>query len=390
MKKNNVAIAMSGGIDSSVAAFLLQKKHQVFGVTMFLGSFHNQAVERARTICQRLKIPHYVIDLEKEFQKEIINPFIKEYCQARTPNPCILCNQRIKFGHLLNHLWTSNVHSPQVIDICGRPTSTNIQKLEVGYLATGHYARINKINDQYILKKAKYKNRDQSYFLYRLSQRQLSQIIFPLGNMSKKQVEKIAIQNNLCFPNQKESREICFIPDNDYRNFLEKYSSYPPGPIKDLKGNILGEHQGLPFYTIGQRKGLISGSKFPLYAVRIDKKENTIILGSEKDLYQKQLVAKNITWTNNQFPVEIKNGLIKAKDITVKIRYRHKSAKISKIILTPVRPVQVKIEFKKAQRAITPGQSMVIYNGEQVLGGGIISVGAPERTLPRLVPGTEK
>jgi len=352
---------MSGGIDSSVAAFLLQKKYQVFGITMYLGFFHKQAVERAKIICQRLKISHHVIDLQKEFQKEIINPFIKEYCQSRTPNPCVLCNQKIKFGRLLKVA----------------------QDLDADYLATGHYAclRQETLNSKSlpagrqdeILKKAKYKNRDQSYFLYRLSQKQLEKIIFPLGNMSKTQVEKIAIQNNLYFKNQKESREICFIPDNNYRRFLENNCSCcKEGIIKDLKGNALGKHKGLPFYTIGQRKGLISGSESPLYVIQINKSKNTIILGPEKSLYKKQLVAKNITWTNNQFPREIKNGLIKAKDITVKIRHRHQPAKISKIILMQVRPAQVKIEFKKAQRAITPGQSMVIYKEEQVLGGGII------------------
>jgi len=373
--KKNIAVAMSGGIDSSVAAFLLQKKHQVFGVTMYLGPFHKQAVKRAKIICQRLKIPHYIIDLEKEFRKEIIKPFIKEYCESKTPNPCVWCNQKIKFGYLLKAA----------------------RNLGADYLATGHYAclrqeirnsksetlnkfkninskfkNINKKNQNiYQLLKAKYKNRDQSYFLYRLSPEQLKKIIFPLGNMSKRQVEKIAIQNNLCFPNQKESREICFIPDNDYRKFLEKYSSYPPGPIKDLKGNTIGEHQGLPFYTIGQRKGLVSGSKFPLYVVRIDKKENTIILGLEKNLYQKQLIAKNIIWNEITTGSDLAH-LPKPQDITVKIRYQHRPAQISKIIFDEVEPHQVKIEFKKAQRAITPGQSMVIYRGEQVLGGGII------------------
>ena len=353
---------MSGGIDSSVAAFLLQKKYQIFGITMFLGSFHKQAVSRAKTICQRLKIPHHVIDLEKTFQKEIINPFVKEYYQSRTPNPCVWCNKRIKFGHLLEAA----------------------QELGADYLATGHYARLRReIRNpkSQILNMAKYKNRDQSYFLYRLSQKQLKKILFPLGNMSKTQVEKIATENNLCFKNQKESREICFIPDNDYRKFLQNnHYRHKEGIIKDLKGNILGKHKGLPFYTIGQRKGLISGSKFPLYVIQINAKENTIILGPGKYLCQKQLIAGNITWTNNQFPIEIKKGLIKAEDMTVKIRYRHKPAKISKIILDEVRPHQVKIEFKKAQRAITPGQSVVIYRNEQVLGGGIISVGAPERT----------
>ncbi len=193
--------------------------------------------------------------------------------------------------------------------------------------------------------------------------------------MSKVQVRKIALQNNLYFKDQKESREICFVPDDNYRKFLENNSScFKQGYIKDLKGNVLGKHKGLPFYTIGQRKGLVSGSKFPLYVVKISKKENTIILGPEKNLYKKQLIAKNITWTNSQFPVEIKDGIIKHRDITVKIRYRHKPVKISKITLTYVRPRRIEIELKKVQRAITPGQSIVVYKGEQVLGGGIISV----------------
>jgi len=351
---------MSGGVDSSVAAFLLQKKCQAFGITMYLGPFHKQAVERAKIICQRLKIPHHVIDLQKEFQKEIVNPFIKEYCRFQTPNPCVWCNKKIKFGYLLR----------------------GAQNLGADYLATGHYTRLQrvKIKNQkseirniYQLLKAKCKNSDQSYFLYRLSQMQLKKIIFPIGNMSKTEVKKIAIQNNLYFKDQKESREICFIPDNDYRKFLENNCSCcKEGIIKDLKGNVLGRHKGLPFYTIGQRKGLISGFKFPLYVARIDKKKNLIILGPERVLYKKQLAAKDMAWTNNQFLSEIENGSIKAKDITVKIRYRHKPAKISKIILGKVNSRQAKIWFKKAQRAITPGQSIVIYKGEQVLGGGII------------------
>jgi tRNA-specific 2-thiouridylase len=351
--QKKIAVAMSGGVDSSVAAFLLKEKNgtqNVFGLTMRAGAFHQLAVERARIICQKLGLSHHVFDLEKIFQKKIIKPFWEEYNQARTPNPCVWCNQKIKFGVLLK----------------------TAQKLGANYLATGHYARRRKINGQYILEKALSRQKDQSYFLYRLNQEQLSSLIFPLGLYSKNKVKEIAQNNNLCFKNQKESQDICFIPDNNYRKFLKNNSSPQPGFIKDLKGNILGKHQGLPFYTIGQRKGLVSGSQHPLYVVQINKEENTIILGPEKSLYEKQLIVENITWINNQFPIEIKNGSIKTKDITVKIRYQHRPARISKIFLNEVRPHQVKIEFKKAQRAITPGQSAVIYRGEQVLGGGII------------------
>jgi len=358
-----VAVAMSGGVDSSVAAFLLLKKYQVFGLTMLLGDFERQAVRDAKIICRRLRIPHYTVNLKNEFKKRIIQPFCREYLNGKTPNPCVWCNEKIKFGLLLKRA----------------------RKLGADYLATGHYARVtrefsipNSQFSKFVLKKAKDETRDQSYFLYRLKQNQLKRIIFPLGDLTKNEVKRIAAKNNLAIKGQKESREICFIPDNDYRNFLRKFfkksavkdsrlcdfCGIKNGPIKDLQSCILGEHRGLPFYTVGQRKGLLSGLNRPFYVIKIDKKNNALIVGREKDLYKKYFSIKDINWLNRE---KIK----KDGKITVKIRYQHPDVlvKFSERILSAK---ELKAEFKRAQRAVTPGQSAVFYAGEEVLGGGII------------------
>ena len=372
IKKENkkaVAVAMSDGVDSSVAAFLLQKEYQVFGITMFLGSFNKQAVKNAKILCQKLKIPHYTIDLQEQFKKQIIQPFCREYSQAKTPNPCVWCNPKIKFGLLFK----------------------KARQLKADYLATGHYARLRRetlnpksqiLNKSQIsnfkfqtickLQKAKDKTRDQSYFLYRLNQKQLKYLIFPLGELTKNRVKQIARENNLVAADKPESREICFIPDNDYRKFLKKnfvkimrpHDSYEikKGPIKDLQGRTIGEHQGLPFYTIGQRKGLVKGQKKPVYVIRIDKTKNTLIIGQEKDLYQKQLIVKDLNWIQREKPKII-------GEVSVKIRYQHKPAKGK---ITFINQNKIKIEFKKAQRAVALGQSAVIYDREEVLGGGVI------------------
>jgi len=362
-------VAMSDGVDSSVAAFLLQKEYQVFGITMFLGSFNKQAVKNAKILCQKLKIPHYTIDLQEQFKKQIIQPFCREYSQAKTPNPCVWCNPKIKFGLLFK----------------------KARQLKADYLATGHYARLRRetlnpksqiLNKSQIsnfkfqtickLQKAKDKTRDQSYFLYRLNQKQLKYLIFPLGELTKNRVKQIARENNLVAADKPESREICFIPDNDYRKFLKKnfvkimrpHDSYEikKGPIKDLQGRTIGEHQGLPFYTIGQRKGLVKGQKKPVYVIRIDKTKNTLIIGQEKDLYQKQLIVKDLNWIQREKPKII-------GEVSVKIRYQHKPAKGK---ITFINQNKIKIEFKKAQRAVALGQSAVIYDREEVLGGGVI------------------
>jgi len=343
-QKNNkkVAIAMSGGIDSSVAAFLLkQKGYQTFGLTMRLGAFTKRAIEKAKEAAKRIKIEHYVVDLEKEFKNKIIFPFCQNYFQGQTPNPCIWCNKEIKFGFLLEQA----------------------QKLGADYLATGHYARIKKVSSRYYLLKGKDKTRDQSYFLYRLNQKQLSKIIFPIGDLQKKQIKKIAQKNNLDLV-KKESREICFIPNN-YREFIKKNCqlSCQPGHIINKQGKILGKHQGISFYTIGQRKGLIKGQVEPLFVVKIDRKRNALIVGKESDLYEKELIAQNTNWVVKEpkYPLKVR----------AKIRYRHQPAN-AKIILCQVRPDKIKVEFKKPQRAITPGQSVVFYQKNKVLGGGII------------------
>ncbi len=370
-----VAVAMSGGVDSSVAIFLLLKKgYNVFGLTMRLGEFSEPAIQNAKGVCRKLEVKHYVVDFEKEFKKRIINPFCRSYFQGVTPNPCVWCNEKIKFGLLLRAAG----------------------KLGADYLATGHYARLRReipnskcqvpnkfkiINSKnqtiYRLLKAKDKTRDQSYFLYRLKQSQLRKIIFPLGNLTKNEVKKIAMENGLIVGKQRESREICFVPDNNYQSFLKKCDSrkLKPGPIKDLRGNVLGEHRGLALYTIGQRKGLVGGRGKPFYVVKIDKKNNAVIVGQEKilpsrrnfwseGLFQRRFIVKNINLLNKR---KIKKG----GKIMVKVRSQHPGvlARISGWIFSTK---ELKIKFKIPQRALAPGQSAVFYSGNEVLGGGII------------------
>ncbi|MCF7906808.1 tRNA 2-thiouridine(34) synthase MnmA [Patescibacteria group bacterium] len=353
--QKKIAVAMSGGVDSSVAAFLLKEKNgikNVFGMTMRAGRFHQLAVERAKIICQRLKITHYVVNLEKEFQQEIIKPFVDEYCQSHTPNPCVWCNQKIKFGVLLEAA----------------------QELGANYLATGHYVRQESKEGNYILRKALSSKKDQSYFLYRLNQKQLSSAIFPLGIYSKEEVKETAQNNSLSFEKQKESQDICFLPDNDYRKLLQRDSSVfvPAGSFKDLEGNVLGRHQGLPFYTIGQRKGLISGQKEPFYVLEINQEKNEIILGPEKYLYQKKLKFENCSWVNPSFVLKNKEESFFLDQIRGKIRYQHPVAQIENFNLSN-NLKQGEVRFKSPQRAITPGQSVVFYLQDQVLGGGFIS-----------------
>jgi len=344
--KKKVAVAMSGGVDSSVAAFLLRKKYDIFGLTMYPGPFGKTAVKNARIICRKLKIHHYVVNLEKEFKKEIIRPFCREYLKGKTPNPCIWCNNKIKFGLLLSQA----------------------KKLGADYLATGHYARLRfrRTKSETIcrLLKSKDKTRDQSYFLYRLRQSQLKKIIFPLGDLTKNKVKEIAMENNLIINNQKESREICFIPNNDYRCFLRDNlrKGIKKGLIEDGRGVVIGEHQGLPFYTIGQRKGLLNGERKPVYVTKIDYKNNTLIVGRKNDLYRKEFTIENVNWLH-------KGKTENSKEIKIKIRYRHPAASVE---FFRQRRGRLDIKLKRPQRAVTPGQSAVFYQRDQVLGGGII------------------
>lgn len=353
MMKKRVAVAMSGGVDSTLSALLLQRQgYEVIGITMKVWSESNEEkpssfyflVEDAKRVAQKLKIPHYLLNLQVSFEKEVIQNFCLEYLKGRTPNPCIVCNQKIKFGSLLK----------------------KAKELGADYLATGHYARIehNKLKKRYILKKGKDLKKDQSYFLFSLSQDQLKSSLFPLGDWTKDEVKKMAKEFNLRVPNKKGSQEICFIPDNDYHKFFKKRfpQKVKPGPILDKEGNIQGYHQGIPLYTVGQRRGLGISSSSPLYVLSIEAKKNALIVGEDKDLYRDSLIADKLNF------VSIK-GLTSPLKVKVRIRYIQKEAEA---VISPLARGRVKVKFLRPQRAITPGQSVVFYDQDIVLGGGII------------------
>jgi tRNA-specific 2-thiouridylase len=338
-----VAVAMSGGVDSSVAAALLkQAGHDVSGVTMIITDDHRAATDAA-DIARRLGIPHRVIDLREIFARRVIDYFCREYGVGRTPNPCILCNRYIKFGAL----WEE------------------VEKTGAEMLATGHYARIEKENDgRYILKKGRDARKDQSYFLCQLTQEQLGRTLFPVGEMTKDEVKKLAAEMGLPAVNRPQSQEICFIPDNDHARFLE--SCQPelgrPGPIRDEGGKTLGQHRGIATYTIGQRQGLGVAAAGPLYVIGIEPGQNAVIAGTREQTYGTELTAGGLNWITISPP----ERPIKTK---AKIRYRHAEAEA---MVTPQDDRTVQVRFNEPQMAITPGQAIVFYDGEKVAGGGTI------------------
>lgn len=351
--EKKVLLGMSGGVDSSVSAILLKKKgYEVIGATMKLWTGetkldkekNEKTINDAKKVCDKLGIKHYVFDAQKEFEQCVINNFVSQYQNAETPNPCIECNKYIKFGYFYN----------------------KAKELGCDYIATGHYARIeySEKYNQYVLRKSKEEKKDQSYFLYTIPEERLGSIIFPLQDYtSKEEIRKIAKENNLGVAEKKDSQEICFIPDNCYQNFLEGKME-----IKDKVGNIvlktgevLGKHQGLINYTVGQRKGIGVSYKEPLYVIELKNDTNELVVGTEQELYSSKLVANDVNWQ-----VEFKEDDIKC---FAKIRYRAKEAK-AKILKEDNR---VLVEFDKPQRAITKGQSVVFYDAEGiVLGGGKI------------------
>jgi tRNA-specific 2-thiouridylase len=335
-----VMVAMSGGVDSSVAAALLkQAGYQVSGIHAQLWPEPDQAstifvLERT---CQLLDISLHRLDLGKEFRRLVVDYFTKEYGRGRTPNPCIACNRHIKFGLLMS------------------------KALETAdYLATGHYAQIEPSAEGYRLRKAADKNKDQSYFLYMLGQRQLECLLFPLGELSKDRARKIAAELGLPTNRRSESQDVCFIPDNDYRSFIAQHISFQPGDIIDIKGRLLGQHEGLAQYTVGQRQGLRLNSGEPLYVIELDAAHNRLVVGSKDQLLHSVVLASQLSWVSGKPP----DG-----PISIKAKVRYKTPEVAGELYLNDR---AELRFEEPQQAIAPGQSVVFYQDDFVLGGGII------------------
>ena len=353
-----VVVAMSGGVDSSVAAALLFREgYDVIGATMRIWSDEDCAregfrrccsrddVEDARGVAERLGIPFYVLNFKNEFEQMVIDYFCREYLRGFTPNPCIICNEKIKFGLLLR----------------------KARQLGADFVASGHYARIkyDRRKKRYRLFEAEDKKKDQSYVLFSLSQRQLSRMLLPLGGYSKQKVREIAKELNLKVAHKLDSQEICFVVDNDYRKLLEQRAKnkIKPGLIVDTQGRMLGKHQGIHFFTVGQRKGLGVTQAKPRYVVRIDGKRNLVVVGDEEDIRKKEFVAQRVNW------IGIEGANAKSKRVEVKIRYAHPK---SRAIVDSAGRGSVRVRFLEPQLAITPGQAAVFYRGAEVIGGAWI------------------
>lgn len=346
-----VLLGMSGGVDSSVSAILLKEQgYDVVGITMNLyeseidGSCCNTtSAMDAKRVCDYLEIPHYTLNFKDLFNTHVINDFICEYKNCRTPNPCIECNKHLKFGAMFQ----------------------KAKELDCNYIATGHYAKV-KFDEKYnqmVLKKSNALGKDQSYVLYSISKELLDHVLFPLENFeNKEQIREIARRHNLPIANKPDSEDICFIPDGDYKNFLENNSDITetPGNIVNSSGKILGKHSGLYRYTIGQRKGLGISHSCPLFVIGFNKEKNELIVGEENELYSKDFYIDNFNSLVNTFPQDI--------EIDVKIRYAAKPAK-AKLLFEDSR---VHVILNEPQKSITPGQSAVFYDGNIVLGGGKI------------------
>ena len=348
---------MSGGVDSSVTACLLKEQGwDVIGITMKLFDTGEEGgaadtgsccgfkgISDARRVCQSIDAPYYVLNFAAEFREKVIEYYTEEYLAGRTPIPCIPCNKELKFGRLLE----------------------KTRSLDVDFIATGHYARIEKEGETAFLKTGIDPVKDQSYFLSSTSQDQLRRIMFPLGGMTKEEVRSRARGFGLHVHDKPGSQEACFIPNDDYRSFIKTKApeKLQPGPMMTVDGEAVGEHKGLALYTIGQRKGLGISRAEPTYVIKIDRQRNTVIIGGEKDTYGNILKAGELNWCSGKEP-----GL--PVTVTAKIRYNHPGAAAR---VTASGEGQVQVEFDEPQKSITPGQAVVFYDGELVLGGGIIS-----------------
>jgi tRNA-specific 2-thiouridylase len=380
--KQRVLLGMSGGVDSSVAGYLLREQgYEVIGVTMKVWPQDcisraedkccgPQAIADARGVAHSLGIPHYVVDEADQFERLVIDYFSSEYQAGRTPNPCVMCNEKLKFGNL----WSKAA------------------ALGCDYIATGHYAIIEHHADHAILRKGLDPRKDQSYFLFSLRQPQLRRALTPLGKMTKPQIREIAHSLGLKVADKIDSQEICFVPGNDYKAFLRSHlgeNEFHRGEIYDVTGNFLGEHGGIEFFTIGQRRGLPGGSPQPRYVVDLDPATNRVIVGDADDLVTDEFEIDRVNWhpvaagadrgraIDTQEAGVNAPGYREAIEATVKIRYSHPGTRAT---LTQLEDGRANVRLHDPQRAVTPGQAAVFYNGDIVLGGGWISRGhRPER-----------
>lgn len=353
--RERVMVALSGGVDSGVAAALLvEQGYEVIGVMLRLWAeggpdgiranrcCTSEAVGRARRVADQLGIPFYLINAAAAFKSQVVDYFIAEYGAGRTPNPCIPCNRTIRFGLLLNRAMA----------------------LGAEFLATGHYACVRYIESRYQLLRGRDPHKDQSYFLHALTQEQLAHVLFPVGGLTKEEVRAIARQRGLPMAEQPESQDLCFLADGDYRRFLAHQAPhlFRPGPIRDTSGHVLGQHQGLPAYTIGQRKGLGIAAAEPLYVRAIEPAENVLVVGTARELGQDECLVEGMHYISGETPT----ATFRAR---AQIRYRARAVAVT---VTPLRHRRAHIRFASPQRDITPGQFLVLYDGEVVLGGGVI------------------
>lgn len=358
MEKKKVVVGMSGGVDSSVAAWLLKKQgYDVIGVTMQIwqdelseqqeengGCCGLSAVDDARRVAERLQIPYYVMNFKKEFKENVMDYFVQEYIDGRTPNPCIACNRFVKWESLLK------------------------RSLDIGaeYIATGHYARVEQLpNGRYALRKSATAAKDQTYALYNLTQHQLSHTLMPVGEYTKNEIREMAAEIGLVVANKPDSQEICFIPDHDYAKFIEENTDcrLEEGNFVDKYGNVLGRHKGITHYTVGQRKGLNLSMGHPVFVTAICPETNEVVIGENEDVFSNIVRCNKLNW----MAIEgLAGGEMR---VTAKIRYSHKGAPC---VIRETGEDTVECVFDEPQRAATPGQAVVFYDGDYVVGGGTI------------------